>query len=92
MLLLDAGAETAMGYAGDMSSTIPVDKKFTSRQKDVYDIQVASHLAAVEALRPGIPFKDVYELSSKVIVEGMKSLGLMKGNADDAVHAFCRFA
>jgi len=27
----------------------------------------------------------VYELSSKVIVEGMKSLGLMKGNADDAV-------
>lgn len=85
MLLLDAGAETAMGYAGDMSSTIPVDKKFTSRQKDVYDIQVASHLAAVEALRPGIPFKDVYKLSSKVIVEGMKSLGLMKGNADDVV-------
>ena len=85
MLLLDAGAETAMGYAGDMSSTIPVDKKFTSRQKDVYNIQVASHLAAVEALRPGIPFKDVYELSSKVIVEGMKSLGLMKGNADDVV-------
>lgn len=85
MLLLDAGAETEMGYAGDMSSTIPVDKKFTSRQKEVYDIQVASHLAAVEALRPGIPFKDVYELSSKVIVEGMKSLGLMKGNADDAV-------
>ncbi|MBP1593126.1 MAG: putative aminopeptidase [Bacteroidetes bacterium] len=85
MLLLDAGAETVMGYAGDMSSTIPVDKKFTSRQKEVYDIQVASHLAAVEALRPGIPFKDVYELSSKVIVEGMKSLGLMKGNADDAV-------
>lgn len=85
MLLLDAGAETAMGYAGDMSSTIPVDKKFTSRQKDVYDIQVASHLAAVEALRPGIPFKDVYELSSRVIVDGMKSLGLMKGNADDVV-------
>jgi Xaa-Pro aminopeptidase len=54
-------------------------------KQDVYDIQVASHLAAVEALRPGIPFKDVYELSSKVIVEGMKSLGLMKGNADDAV-------
>ncbi|WP_321426049.1 aminopeptidase P family protein [uncultured Bacteroides sp.] len=87
MLLVDAGAETAMGYAGDMSSTIPVSKKFTSRQKDVYDIQVASHLAAVEALRPGIPFKEVYELSSKVIVEGMKSLGIMKGDADEAVQA-----
>ncbi len=87
MLLIDAGAETAMGYAGDMSSTIPVSKKFTSRQKEVYDIQVASHLAAVEALRPGVPFKEVYELSSKVIVEGMKSLGIMKGDADEAVRA-----
>ncbi|WP_321436423.1 aminopeptidase P family protein [uncultured Bacteroides sp.] len=87
MLLIDAGAETAMGYAGDMSSTIPASKKFTNRQKEVYDIQVASHLAAVEALRPGVPFKEVYELSSKVIVEGMKSLGIMKGDADEAVRA-----
>ncbi len=87
MLLIDAGAETEMGYAGDMSSTIPADKKFTGRQKEVYDIQVASHLAAVNALRPGISFKEVYELSSKVIVEGMKSLGIMKGDADEAVHA-----
>ena len=43
MLLLDAGAETEMGYAGDMSSTIPADSKFTTRQKDIYDIQVAAH-------------------------------------------------
>jgi len=87
MFLIDAGAETEMGYAGDMSSTIPAGKKFTSRQKDVYDIQVASHIASVEALRPGIPFKDVYELSAKVICEGMKSLGLMKGNMEEAVQA-----
>ena len=85
MLLVDAGAETAMGYAGDMSSTIPAGKKFTSRQRDVYDIQVASHLAAVEALRPGVPFMDIYELSSKIICEGMKSLGLMKGDSEEAV-------
>ena len=53
MLLVDAGAETAMGYAGDMSSTICAGKKFTSRQKDIYDIQVAAHQAAVNALKPG---------------------------------------
>ena len=85
MLLLDAGAETDMGYAGDMSSTIPSGAKFTSRQKDVYDVQVASHLAAVEALRPGVHFKEVYELSAKIICEGMKSLGLMKGDCAEAV-------
>ncbi|MCC8120238.1 MAG: aminopeptidase P family protein [Bacteroidales bacterium] len=87
MLLLDAGAETAGGYAGDMSSTICVDKKFTKRQKDVYDIQVASHLAAVDALKPGVPFEDVYNLSCEVICQGMKDLGIMKGDPKEAVPA-----
>lgn len=87
MLLLDAGAETEMGYAGDMSSTIPADSKFTSRQKDIYDIQVAAHEAAVAALRPGIPFVDVYELSCKVIMEGLKDFGFVKGDPMEAVKA-----
>jgi len=43
MFLLDAGAETAMGYAGDLSSTIPVDKHFTSRQKEIYQICLEAH-------------------------------------------------
>jgi len=85
MFLIDAGAETAMGYAGDMSSTIPAGKKFSARQKEIYNIQVASHMAAVEALRPGVYFKDVYDLSAKVICEGLKSLGLMKGDSEEAV-------
>lgn len=87
MLLLDAGAETEMGYAGDMSSTMPADKKFTTRQKEIYDIQVASHEAAVAALRPGVPFVDIYELSCKVIMEGLKDLGFVKGDPMEAVKA-----
>ena len=87
MLLVDAGAETPMGYAGDMSSTICAGKQFTTRQKEIYDIQVASHLAAVNALKPGVPFKDVYELSCRVICEGLKDLGLMKRDAAEAVAA-----
>lgn len=85
LFLIDAGAETETGYAGDMSSTIPADKTFTARQRAVYDIQNAMHVASVEALRPGVPFVDVYDLSARVMVEGLKGLGLMKGNADDAV-------
>ncbi|MCX4276423.1 MULTISPECIES: aminopeptidase P family protein [Muribaculum] len=87
MLLVDAGAETEMGYAGDMSSTICADKYFTNRQKEIYDIQVASHLAAVDALKPGVPFKDVYELSARVICQGLKDLGIMKGDPAEAVAA-----
>ncbi|OAV72814.1 Xaa-Pro aminopeptidase [Bacteroidales bacterium Barb6] len=87
MLLLDAGAETEMGYAGDMSSTIPADAVFTTRQKEIYDIDVAAHEAAVAALRPGVPFEEVYELSAKVIMDGLKDLGFVKGDTTEAVKA-----
>lgn len=87
LMLIDAGAETAMGYAGDMSSTLPVSKRFSSQQRDIYDIQVASHLAAVEALRPGVMFSDVYDISASVVFDGLKSLGITKGNTQDAVAA-----
>lgn len=87
MVLIDAGAETAMGYCGDMSSTICSGKTFSSRQKEIYDIQVASHLAAVQALKPGVRFSDVYDLSCRVICEGLKGLGIMKGDPAEAVAA-----
>lgn len=85
LFLIDAGAEVESGYAGDMSSTVPADKTFTPRQRAVYEIQNAMHLEAVKALCPGIPYMDVYDLSARVMVEGMKELGLMKGNAEDVV-------
>ena len=85
MFLLDAGAETAMGYAGDLSSTTPVSGKFTSRQRDIYNICLDSHNTAISMLKPGIPFREVYFESARVIVRGLKDLGLMKGNVDDAL-------
>lgn len=85
LFLIDAGAELPSGYCGDMSSTIPADKTFTPRQRAVYEIQNAMHLESVKALRPGIPYMEVYDLSARVMVEGLKDLGLMKGNAEDAV-------
>ncbi len=86
MFLLDAGAETANHYCGDLTSTIPVGKKFTDRQKTVYEIVLDAHTQAVAALKPGKPYRDVYNLACKVIGEGMKSIGLMKGDIDEAVN------
>jgi Xaa-Pro aminopeptidase len=87
MLLIDAGAELPSGYCGDISSTMPVSGKLTGRQRTIFDIVFAAHKAAVQALKPGIPFRDIYYLASQTIVEGMKSIGLMKGNAHEAVMA-----
>jgi len=85
LFLLDAGAETSMGYAGDLSSTVPVSGKFTPRQKDIYSVCLESHNTAISMLKPGIPFKDIYFESARVIARGLKDIGLMKGNVDDAV-------
>jgi Xaa-Pro aminopeptidase len=85
LFLLDAGAELSNGYCADLSSTVPVSGKFTDRQKEIYELSLLSHNRAIEMLKPGIPFKDVYYESARVIVNGMKDLGLMKGNTDDAL-------
>jgi Xaa-Pro aminopeptidase len=85
LFLVDAGAETETGYAGDMSSTTPADHKLTARQRDMYRIQTAMHDASVAALRPGVTFEEVYDISAKVMIEGLKNLGLMHGDTDEAL-------
>jgi len=85
LVLCDAGAETTMRYAGDLSSTFPVDARFTEKQKEIYNICLGVHENAVAALKPGVTFKDVHLTACKTIAQGMKDIGLMKGNVDDAV-------
>ena len=87
MFLLDAGAENAMSYGGDLSSTIPVDPTFSERQREIYNITLKAHEAAAAALKPGIKNLDIHLLACKTVARGMKEIGLMKGNVDDAVKA-----
>jgi Xaa-Pro aminopeptidase len=85
MVLCDFGSETELHYCADLSSTFPVDRKFAARQREIYNICLAAHNAAIAALKPGKKFKEVHLAACKQIVAGMKGLGLMKGNVDDAV-------
>jgi len=85
MFLLDCGAETAMGYAGDLSSTIPVGTSFTQQQRDIYNITLSSHNTSIEMLKPGAPFIEIYFSACRIIVDGLKDLGLMKGDTNTAV-------
>ncbi len=87
LLLCDAGASNDMQYAGDLTTTYPVGKKFTTKQKEVYEIVLNSHHTAVAMLKPGVLFRDVYYAAAQKIVEGMQGLGIMKGDAKEAVTA-----
>ena len=85
MFLLDAGAETAMHYTGDLTSTCPVDSSFTSRQRELYEIVLKAHLTAIDQLKPGVPFRQIHLGACRTMAEDLKSLGLMKGDLDAAV-------
>lgn len=87
LFLVDAGYETPSGYAGDLSSTFPVSKTFTSEQKEIYQITLAAHQAAIDALEFQQPFRNAHLAASKAIFEGLKGMGFTKGNTNDAVEA-----
>jgi Xaa-Pro aminopeptidase len=85
MFLLDAGAETPSHYAGDLTSTCPVDGAFTDRQREIYQVVLRTHLGAIASLHPGVPFREVHLAACRTMVEGLKDLGLMQGDPDEAV-------
>ena len=85
IILCDCGAETSMNYAGDMTRTFPAGKTYSPLQKEVYNIVLDAHNTAVEALKPGVLFKDVHLLACTKIAEGLKGMGLMKGDINEAV-------
>lgn len=87
LFLLDAGAETESSYAGDLSSTFPVDPTFTPLQKEIYQLSLDAHLAAVGMLKPGTAFKEVHLTACRTIFDGLKAFGLTKGDTDEAVAA-----
>lgn len=87
MLLVDAGAENVMNYCSDFTRTYPVNGKFSPMQRDIYNIVLAANARAFELAKPDMLYKDVHLAAVKVLIEGMKGLGLIKGNTDDAVAA-----
>ena len=84
IFLLDAGAEGPGGYAGDLSSSMPVGQRFSTRQEEIYNIHLESFHAAVSQLKPGTPFRNAHLAAAAKIAEGMKGLGLMKGDPQEA--------
>ncbi len=86
LLLVDAGCELN-DYCSDNTRTMPVSGKFTSKQKDIYQIVVDCHDLALSVAKPGVKWMDVHFAVCRLMTERLKALGLKKGNVDDAVAA-----
>ncbi len=87
LLLLDSGVESPLHYASDITRTFPVSGKFTTIQKEIYNIVLAVQEKAILMMQPEIPFREVHIHACMVMADGLKQLGLIKGNVDDAVAA-----
>jgi len=85
MLLVDAGAESITHYASDFTRTIPVDGIFSQKQKEIYSIVLQANNHAFSICKPGVTYQSIHLEAAKVITAGLKELGLMKGDVNEAV-------
>ncbi|MBO7371070.1 MAG: aminopeptidase P family protein [Bacteroidales bacterium] len=87
LTVIDAGAEIASHYCSDFTRTLPSGGRFTQQQKEIYTIVSEANNLALGLARPGISYKDVHLAASRLMLQGLKNLGLVRGDVDEAVAA-----
>ena len=85
LMVTDAGAETTMHYSSDITRTVPVGGKFSPKQKAIYNTVLDANMKAIEAIKPGVMNREIHFLAARTLVDGLKKLGLMKGDTATAV-------
>ncbi|HEY0289335.1 MAG TPA: Xaa-Pro aminopeptidase [Pseudomonas sp.] len=85
LVINDAGASSAQGYASDITRTLPVGGRFLTNQRDLYELLHEVQTYAIGIIRPGIAFRDVHRLAALKLVEGMTAMGFFSASAQDIV-------
>jgi len=84
LLLIDAGAECDH-YAADITRTFPISGRFTEPQKQLYQLVLDAQTAALEHIKPGVPWNLAHEASVEVLTKGLVALGLLKGKVSKLI-------
>jgi Xaa-Pro aminopeptidase len=87
MMVTDCGAESIMHYASDITRTTPVGGRFSDRQREIYEVVLQANTDAINSAKPGMSNRDLHLMACRIIASGMKDLGMMKGDVDEAVAA-----
>jgi Xaa-Pro aminopeptidase len=83
LLLADVGAESPEGWAGDVTRVWPASGRFSTTQRELYQVVLEAQLAAISAVRPSVRYLDVHRAAGRKLVEGLIALGILKGDAED---------
>ncbi|WP_057830724.1 Xaa-Pro aminopeptidase [Colwellia sp. TT2012] len=85
LLLIDAGAELA-GYAADITRTFPVNGKFTTEQKSIYQLVLDAKNLAINAIKPGMSFAKLNVLTNAFLTQGLLDLGILNGDLTELIN------
>lgn len=85
LVVNDCGAESALHYAADITRTFPVSGKYSSAQREIYELVLKALLTAINLIEPGVKYRDIHLQAAKIFAAGLKSIGFMKGDVDEAV-------
>ena len=83
LLVVDAGAESNTHYASDFTRTYPCSGKFTTKQREIYDIVQQANDYAYSLTKPGTTYWDVHYATARFLLEGLKTLDLVRGDVDE---------
>ena len=83
LVLNDCGAENSYGYAGDITRTFPVNGRFNSRQKEIYQLVLKMEEDCIDEVRPGITYREIHLQSNRIMIEGLLDLGLLQGDVHE---------
>lgn len=79
LILMDLGAEYH-GYTADVTRTIPVDGKFSTEEKAIYDLVYKAQQTAIEMSKPGTTFQSIGAVARNIINEGLAELGVISSS------------
>jgi Xaa-Pro aminopeptidase len=85
LLLADVGAETATGWAADVTRTWPVSGGFSATQRAIYEVVLSAHDVCIAKVAPGEEYQNLHLLAAQVIAEGLVDLGILRGQPEDLV-------
>ena len=85
LMVIDAGVESNEHYASDFTRTYPTSGKFTTKQREVYQIVYDCNEYAFSLAKPGITYREVHLATARKMLEGLSALGLVKGDLDEMV-------
>lgn len=84
LVLIDAGGEFE-NYAADITRTFPINGRFSSEQRAIYDLVLCSQKAGIACVRAGKPWDGVQRSIVQVLTAGLVELGLLKGSVNTLI-------